>query len=233
MQAPKDPLDNLLDQWGKTTPAPDRLEPEVWRRIAVSDNPDAAPGWLDRLKTVFARPSFSVAFAAACILLGLFLVQLHTSHQHAQRNVQLVQSYLRLIDPLLESDAGQTAAPKNHDLDALLAWMKTDLQLNDEQLARVRNVHEQLSPHLLALASKVAQMQQAFASFEQARTTAGQVDFLEFANYVEQRRRLDRECAESTRKLIAEASGVMTPQQRQQYLQLLNPALKTTGGGSL
>lgn len=233
MQAPQDPLDSLLDQWGKTTPTPDRLEPEVWRRIAVADNPDATPRWLDRLKIVFARPSFSVAFAAACILLGLFLFQLHVSHQHAQHNLQLAQSYLRLIDPLLETQPGPAAEQSQANLNALLAWMKTDLKLNDEQLARIRNVHEQLSPHLIALANKVAQMQQAFASFEQERTSAGQVDFLEFARYVEQRRRLDRECTESTRKLIAEASDVMTPQQRQQYLQLLNPALKTPGSGSL
>lgn len=233
MQAPQDPLDNLLDQWGKTTPAPDRLEPEVWRRIAVSDNPDTAPGWFDRLKTVFARPSFSVAFAAACILLGLFLFQLRVSHQHEQRNHQLVQSYLRLIDPLLESQTGLPATHGRENLDALLAWMKTDLQLNDEQLSRVRNIHEQLSPQLVSLASKVAQMQQTFATFEQTRTSAGQVDFVEFARYVEQRRHLDRECNESTRKLIAEASDVMTPQQREQYLQLLNPALKSTAGGSL
>lgn len=233
MQAPKDPLDTLLDQWGKGTPGPDHLEPEVWRRIAVADNPDDAPSWLDRLKTVFSRPSFSIAFAAACVLFGLFLFQLRTSQRHAERNVQLAQSYLRLIDPLLESQPGPSVEQSNANLDALLAWMKTDLQLNDDQLARIRNVHEQLSPRLVALANKVAQMQQAFASFEQTRQSAGQVDFIEFASYVEQRRRLDRECTESTRKLIAEASDVMTPQQRQQYLQLLNPALKNPGSGSL
>jgi Spy/CpxP family protein refolding chaperone len=111
--------------------------------------------------------------------------------------------------------------------------MKNDLQLNDQQLARIRNVHEQLSPRLLALASQVGQMQRSFVEFEKERRSEGQVDFLEFARYVEQRRKLDRECAESTQRLIAEASDVMTPRQRQQYLQLLDPALKTTSGGSL
>lgn len=233
MQPPKDPLDSLLDRWGQATPTSDRLEPEVWRRIAVVDNPDTASTFFERLKTVFARPSFSIAFTAACILLGLFLVQLRISHQHAARNLQLVQSYLRLVDPLLEPELNTPAARAGENLDAMLAWMKTDLQLNDQQLARIRNIHEQLSPRLLTLATQVAQMQQSFAEFEHERKSAGQVDFIEFARYVEQRRRLDRECNESTRKLIAEASDVMTPQQRQQYLQLLDPALKTTGGGSL
>ena len=111
--------------------------------------------------------------------------------------------------------------------------MKDDLQLNEQQLARIKNVHEQLSPRLLALAGQVAKMQRAYTAFENERQSAGKVDFLEFARYVEQRRRLDLECTESTRRLIAQASDVMNPKQRQQYLQLLDPALKTTGSSPL
>jgi hypothetical protein len=238
MQPPKEPLDNLLDRWGQTAPAPDRLEHEVWRRIAVVDSPDtdkpAIPtSLLAHIKAMFARPSFSIAFAAACVLLGLFLVEVRTSNRQAQQNLQLVQSYLRLVDPLLAPGQNSVDPRASANLDALLTWMKNDLQLNDQQLAQIKNVHEQLSPHLLALASQVAQMQHALTQFENERQSAGQVDFLEFARYVEQRRKLDRECNESTRRLIAEATDVMTPQQRQQYLQLLDPALKTTGGGSL
>jgi hypothetical protein len=230
---PNDPLDALLDRLGQATPPPDRLEPEVWRRIAVADNLDAEPGLFARVKSMFARPSFSVAFAAACVLLGLFLTELHMAHQQAQHNQQLVQSYLRLVDPLLEPEHNNASARPGENLDALLAWMKNDLQLNEQQLARIKNVHEQLSPRLLALAGQVGQMQRIFTEFEKERRSEGQVDFVEFARYVEQRRRLDRECTESTQKLIAEATDVMTPKQREQYLQLIDPALKTTGSGSL
>jgi hypothetical protein len=233
MQPPTDPLDKLLDRWGQSAPTPDRLESEVWRRIAVADTPDEAPNFFFRIKAVFARPSFTIAFTAACVLLALFIAEVRSSHNQAQRNLQLVQSYLRLVDPLLEPELNPPAARTSENLDALLAWMKNDLQLNEQQLARIKNVHEQLSPRLLALAGQVAQMQHAFTEFEKERQSAGQVDFLEFARYVDQRRRLDRECTESTRRLIAEASGVMNPKQREQYLQLLDPALKTTGGGSL
>jgi hypothetical protein len=238
MQPPKEPLDNLLDRWGQTTPAPDRLESEVWRRIAVADSPESDShadnsSLLARIKAVFARPSFSIAFGAACVLLGLFLVELRNSRQQAEHNLQLVQNYLRLVDPLLASSLNGTDPRASDNLDALLTWMKNDLQLNDQQLAKIKNVHEQLSPHLLALANQVAQMQRALTQFENERQSVGQVDFLEFARYIEQRRKLDRECGESTRRLIAEATDVMTPRQRQQYLQLLDPALKTTGGGSL
>ena len=230
---PNDPLDALLDRLGQATPTPDRLEPEVWRRIAAADDIDETPNLLARIKTVFARPSFSIAFAAACVLLGLFLMEVRHSRQQAAHNVQLVQSYLRLVDPLLQPDLATATKHSGENLEALLDWMKTDLRLTDEQLARIKDVHEQLSPRLLTLAGQVAKMQQAFNQFEKERLSDGQVDFLQFARYVEQRRRLDQECTESTQRLIAEASDVMTPKQKQQYLQLLDPALKSTGSGSL
>ena len=230
---PNDPLDALLDRLGQATPTPDRLEPEVWRRIAAADDIEGAPNLLARIKTVFARPSFSIAFAAACVLLGLFLMEVRHSRRQAAHNVELVQSYLRLVDPLLQPDLATATKHSSENLEALLVWMQSDLQLNDEQLARIKDVHEQLSPRLLTLAGQVAKMQQAFNEFEKERLSDGQVDFLQFARYVEQRRRLDRECTESTQRLISEASDVMTPKQKQQYLQLLDPALKSTGSGSL
>jgi len=230
---PNDPLDALLDRLGQATPTPDRLEPEVWRRIAAADDIEGAPNLLTRIKTVFARPSFSIAFAAACVLLGLFLMEVRHSRRQAAHNVELVQSYLRLVDPLLQPDVATATKHSSENLEALLVWMQSDLQLNDEQLARIKDVHEQLSPRLLTLAGQVAKMQQAFNEFEKERLSDGQVDFLQFARYVEQRRRLDRECTESTQRLIAEASDVMTPKQKQQYLQLLDPALKSTSSGSL
>jgi len=230
---PNDPLDTLLDRLGQATPTPDRLEPEVWRRIAVADNLDAETSLFTRVKSMFARPSFSIAFAMACVLLTLLLAEVRTSHRQAEHNVQLVQSYLRLVDPLLDPQLNTPAARSSENLDGMLAWMQNDLRLNEQQLAHIKNVHEQLSPRLLSLAGQVAQMQHTFTEFEKERQTDGQVDFLQFARYVEQRRQLDRECVESTHQLIAEASDVMTPKQKQMYLQLLDPALKTAGGGSL
>jgi hypothetical protein len=43
-------------------------------------------------------------FVASCALLGLFLAELRLNHEQSQRNTQLAQSYLQLIDPLLNSD---------------------------------------------------------------------------------------------------------------------------------
>jgi len=112
------------------------------------------------------------------------------------------------------------------DLTAQLAWMKANLQLNDAQLARLRVLHEQSAPRLLALASQVAGMRGELAAFERERTTNGRIDFLEFARFVEQRRALDRACLDSTRTLVAASAEVMDPRQREHYLSLLGPALE-------
>lgn len=113
-------------------------------------------------------------------------------------------------------------------LDCQLAWVKSELQLSDEQFARVRAVHETSSPRLLALAAEVARMRDEYAAFERTRVTTDRVDFLEFARFVEQRRAIDRECLASTRQLVSAASDVMTPLQRDRYLSLVAPTLKTS-----
>jgi hypothetical protein len=114
----------------------------------------------------------------------------------------------------------------SNGLDCQLEWMKTELKLSDEQFVRIKAIHEQSSPRLLALAAQVARMREEYDAFERERTASGQVDFLEFAQFVEKRRAVDRECLTSTQRLVADASHVMTAQQRRQYLGLLGPVLK-------
>ncbi|HXQ81402.1 MAG TPA: hypothetical protein VN775_08825 [Opitutaceae bacterium] len=103
-------------------------------------------------------------------------------------------------------------------LDGQLAWMKSELQLSDEQFARIRELHEASSPRLRALAAQVAQMQAEFAAFEKARRTTDRVDFIEFARFVEVRRNISQQCQDSTRRLVLAAASEMTPRQRERYL---------------
>jgi hypothetical protein len=102
MQPPFDPLDALLDRWNETPEPPANLTHEVWRRVAVLEGPAERPGFLARVEAMFGRPSFAVAFVAACVLLGLFLAEVRLSRLEAERSSQLAQSYLRLIDPLID-----------------------------------------------------------------------------------------------------------------------------------
>lgn len=103
MPQPPDPLDALLHQLGQQTPPPTLpLAPTVWRRIAQADA-KGRPNFWDRLHAVFARPSFAITFVAACVFLGLFLAEVRRSHREVEYQRELMQSYLRLIDPLLQT----------------------------------------------------------------------------------------------------------------------------------
>ncbi len=108
-----DPLDPLLDRWRSSLPpAPtaDALSHEVWRRIADAEVTPVAPGFWGRIEAAFSRPSFAFAFVAACTLFGLFLAEIRVSRQQAQRNLQLAQAYIQLIDPLInEVNSGGNA----------------------------------------------------------------------------------------------------------------------------
>jgi len=111
--------------------------------------------------------------------------------------------------------------PGLNSLEGQLTWMKDELKLSDEQFVRIKELHEASSPRLRALAADVARMQAEFAAFENTRRTSDRVDFIEFAQFVEARRNINRQCLESTRQLVAASAGVMTPQQRAQYLGLV------------
>lgn len=107
-------------------------------------------------------------------------------------------------------------------LDGQLAWMKDELNLSEEQFSRIKELHEESSPRLRALAADVARMQAEFAAFENTRRTSDRVDFIEFAQFVETRRNINRQCQESTRQLVLASAGLMTPQQRTHYLGLVS-----------
>lgn len=111
--------------------------------------------------------------------------------------------------------------PATDSLDGQLAWMKTELNLTDTQFARIKEVHQASGPRLRAISTQLAQLQAEFQSFEKSRRTSDQVDFLEFARFVETRRSVRRESLDSTRQLVMAAAEVMTPEQRQRYLQLV------------
>jgi LTXXQ motif family protein len=107
-------------------------------------------------------------------------------------------------------------------LDGQLAWMRSELHLTDAQFARIREVHQASGPHLRALAVQLAELQAEFMAFEHTRSTTDQVDFIEFARYVELRRHVSTESQDSTQRLVLAAAEVMTPEQRQRYIRLVS-----------
>ncbi|MBA4136228.1 MAG: hypothetical protein C0518_02795 [Opitutus sp.] len=88
-----DPLASVLDRWG-APPAVPPLARDVRLRLAGPGRERVPP-------SPFFPPAFAAVFLAACILLGLFLAELRVTEQHRQRDARLLESYRRLIDPLL------------------------------------------------------------------------------------------------------------------------------------
>jgi len=116
MSSPSDPLDPLLDRWRHAPPPmPGHLAPEVWRRIAAAECAPDEPGLWERIEAAFRQPAFALTFVAACTLCGLFLAEVRVSRLQAERNTQIVQSYLQLIDPLIDHNPHtQTVAVSLH-----------------------------------------------------------------------------------------------------------------------
>jgi hypothetical protein len=113
MPPPPDPLDSLLDRWHQSPEPEPYLTREVWRRIAADDRRAEHLGFFARMEAVFRQPAFSVAFVSACVLLGLFLAEVRLAHLHAQQGAQIAQSYLKLIDPLIEQQPAVKVAARN------------------------------------------------------------------------------------------------------------------------
>lgn len=116
-------------------------------------------------------------------------------------------------------------------IDGQLAWMRNELQLDDVQYARIRELHEASHPRLRAMSAELDLLRIEFAEFERARRTSDRVDFVEFARFVEARRELNRRCADSTRQLVLAAAELMTPPQRKRYLHFVATAAPPGAGG--
>jgi capsule polysaccharide export protein KpsE/RkpR len=106
-------------------------------------------------------------------------------------------------------------------LDCELAWIRSELHLSDAQYAQIRELHENSGPQLVALAVQVTRLQRELSAFEEQRRTTDQIDFLEFAKFVEERRAMDRQYSDTTRMLVESSARIMTPAQRQRYLTLV------------
>src|SRR3954470_6377301 len=87
------------------------------------------------------------------------------------------------------------------NLESQLVWMKRDFHLNSAQLTRIRALHEQSKPRMVALAREVARMRREFSSIEETRQKAGEIDFVKVSHFVVQQRVLDHECLDSARQL--------------------------------
>lgn len=109
-----------------------------------------------------------------------------------------------------------------------LAWMRVELNLSDEQFQRIVALHQASSTQLRSLAVQIMAMQREMDAFEETRRKYDRVDFVEFARFVDDYRRVSEQAEASTRGLVLATADVMTPQQRAHYLELVQPLAPPT-----
>ncbi len=107
MSAPPDPFDELLRAFPAPPPLAADFKAQVQQRLATSP---PSPWWR-RLDRVFAQPAFAAVFVCACVLLGLLLAEIRLSAERERTHARVVDSYIQLINPRLESVAHTTPAP--------------------------------------------------------------------------------------------------------------------------
>ena len=105
MDPEHDALEKLLNRWDKIPAPPRHLNAEVWRRLAIEDQTESRESWRHRVESWFSRPSFAALFIACCVLAGLFAAEIRVARLQNEKNVQLIQSYLHLIDPLVTASS--------------------------------------------------------------------------------------------------------------------------------
>lgn len=102
-----------------------------------------------------------------------------------------------------------------------LSWIRDELNLSPTQYARLIELHETNGPHLAELGDQLLQMRRQLAAYEAQRRGTNEIDFIEFGQFVVERRAVENECENSSRSLILAAAEVMQPEQRERYLALV------------
>lgn len=106
-----------------------------------------------------------------------------------------------------------------------MEWLRDELNLTDDQYARITQVHDESSKEISALSKKVRELQLLLAELEAERVREGYVDFLEIRTYMETKRKLDEACEKSTSDLIASVGNLMDVEQRKRYLSIVGNRL--------
>lgn len=106
-----------------------------------------------------------------------------------------------------------------------MEWLKSELDLSDEQFASITRLHGEREREIRTLSRKVRDLELMLAELEAERVTEGYVDYLEMRNYVEAKRKLDEACVKSTSDLIASVGDMMNLDQRKRYFSIVQNRL--------
>lgn len=116
-------------------------------------------------------------------------------------------------------------------LDSLpeIAWLRTDLKLDDEQFAKVRELHHDYRPVCAEMCRRIAESEAAVAKLAQSR--GGMTDDLSQA--IEHHGHVIAACKRSMLEHLYQTAGLMNGDQAKRYLEITLPlALDSARGRS-
>jgi hypothetical protein len=99
-------LDQLLRDWRVQPPLPSGFHRAVWRRVAAhaaADVHSPAQVLCDWLARQFARPAWSIGYAALLLSAGLFMGYWQASAQTARWDQLMASRYVQSIDPYFQA----------------------------------------------------------------------------------------------------------------------------------
>lgn len=107
------------------------------------------------------------------------------------------------------------------DTECEMEWLRSELDLSEEQFASVTRLHLDREREIRTLSRKVRSLELMLAELEAERVTSGYVDYLEIRSYQETKRKLDEACVKTTSDLIASVGDVMNMDQRRRYYSIV------------
>lgn len=106
-----------------------------------------------------------------------------------------------------------------------MEWLRVELDLTEEQFARITRLHQDRAGEIRTLSRKVRDLELMLAELEAERVNEGYVDYLEIRKYMQAKRKLDEACLKSTNELIASVGDVMDLEQRRRYFSIVQGSL--------
>ena len=218
----KDSLEKRLRHWNLELNEDPMLAHHVLNQISSGEGNRTPPH-----PAGFPVHWLLVLATAAALLLGVFF----TSQQIERVRSQREGGYYSMIDPVfrLQVSTGEGIDASNRLLeDSLidrLAWMQNRLGLTEPQFIELVELHKGYEDRFNGLFEELVHLESQYGEFEELRIRNEMVDFIALYNILLERRNVRESSHILSREFVEKAIAILTTDQRQPYLSLVQKSL--------
>lgn len=215
-----------LENWQPTIELDSHMKQRVMSRIAANGD-RSEQNWLMRsLAALLNAPLAGVAMAALLLVATLLTVQLFEQRAMTRALVAQRDAYFRLISPAdyLDSMGNAAAEAGKPSLVDMLAWMRSNFDLTQEQFVELVSVHQSYDSRLDNLYGQLVSLQDGYATFEKRRLKDESIDFVALYQLLQRRDAVIDDARATSHELVAHVLTILRPEQRDRFLLLLQRA---------